>query len=106
MHFTLKTNPLQRSDLDAFVACYHAANRHERTPTWSEEIPDGRWWAYDYEELIERDKASPDIFWLCDEALEESANLPPPDVIAAEIIEDLRAALQQFEEIQAELPSS
>ena len=106
MHFTLKTNPLGRSDLDDFVACYHAANRHERTPTWSAENPDGRWRAYDYEELVERDKASLDIFWLRDEALEASANLPSPDVIAAEIIEELRAALEQFEEIQSELPSS
>jgi type I restriction enzyme M protein len=103
-HFTLKTKPLQRSDLDDFVACYRPDNRHERTPTWSEANPGGRWRAYDYDELVARDKASLDIFWLRDEALEDSANLPDPDVIAAEIIEDLRAALEQFEEIQAGLP--
>lgn len=102
-HFTLKQNPLTRADLDEFVACYNPENRHDRRETWSEENPDGRWRAFDYEELIARDKASLDIFWLRDEALEESANLPEPDVIAAEIIEDLRAALEQFEEIQAEL---
>ncbi len=104
-HFTLKTKPLQRSDLKDFVACYHAENRHERQATWSEATPDGRWRAYDYDELVARDKASLDIFWLRDEALEDSANLPDPDVIAAEIIEDLRAALEQFEEIQAGLLS-
>jgi type I restriction enzyme M protein len=102
-HFTLKQNPLTRADLDEFVACYNPENRHDRRETWSEENPDGRWRAFDYEELIARDKASLDIFWLRDEALEESANLPEPDVIAADIIEDLRAALEQFEEIQAEL---
>jgi type I restriction enzyme M protein len=102
-HFTLKTNPLQRQDLDEFVELYNPENRHVRKPTWSEENPDGRWRAYTYEELIQRDKASLDIFWLRDEALEESANLPDPDVIAAEIVEDLRAALEEFEEIQAEL---
>jgi type I restriction enzyme M protein len=105
-HFTLKTNPLRRGDLDEFVACFNAKNRHERVPTWSEDNPDGRWRSYDYETLIERDKASLDIFWLRDEALEESANLPAPDIIAAEIIEDLRAALEQFEELQTELPYS
>jgi type I restriction enzyme M protein len=102
-HFTLKTNPLKRTDLDEFVACYHSQNRHERQPTWSETTPTGRWRAYPYEELVARDKASLDIFWLKDESLEDSENLPAPDVIAAEIVEDLRAALEQFAEIQGDL---
>lgn len=102
-HFTLKTNPLKRSDLDEFVRCYNPANRHERTATWSEEVPEGRWRAYDYAELVARDKASLDVFWLRDEALEASANLPDPDMIAAEIVEDLRAALTAFEELQGAL---
>ena len=44
-----------------------------------------------------------DIFWLKDEALEESANLPPPDVIATDIVEDLEAALEQFRELESDL---
>ena len=44
-----------------------------------------------------------DIFWLRDDSLEDSANLQDPDVIAAEIIEDLRAALEEFELIQGDL---
>ena len=52
---------------------------------------------------VARDKASLDIFWLKDESLEDSANLPPPDSIAAEIVEDLEAALAQFAEIAADL---
>ncbi len=102
-NFTLKTNPLRRSDLDEFVACYHAENRHDRRETWSEESPDGRWRRYSYDELIARDKASLDIFWLRDESLQDGANLPEPDVIAAEIVEDLRAALEEFELIYADL---
>ncbi len=102
-HFTLKTNPLKRSDLDEFVACFHAENRHERRPTWSEENPAGRWRPFSYEELLQRDKLNLDIFWLRDESLEDSANLPDPSVIAAEIAEDLRSALEQFSEIQADL---
>lgn len=58
------------------------------------------WRAYSYEELLQRDKVSLDIFWLRDESLESSDNLPDSDVIAEEIAEDLRAALEQFEEIQ------
>lgn len=94
--FTLKTNPLKRSDLDEFVACYNPANRHARTATWSEATAQGRWRSYSYGDLVQRDKCSLDIFWLRDESLAD--NLPPPDVIAAEIVEDLRAALEQFAE--------
>ena len=88
-HFTLKTNPLRREDLGDFVACYKAANRHKREET-------ERFHAFSYDELITRDKASLDIFWLKDESLEDAANLPAPDVIAAEIMEDLQAALDEF----------
>ncbi len=102
-HFTLKTNPLTRADLDEFVRLYNPSNPLDRTATWSEENPDGRWRAYDYEEIVARDKASLDIFWLRDEALSDSDNLPEPGVIAAEIVEDLEAALEQFREIAEDL---
>ncbi|HSH37481.1 MAG TPA: N-6 DNA methylase, partial [Chthoniobacterales bacterium] len=120
LHFTLKENTLKRSDLDDFVNCYLGGTsfrssgdtqkrvppgnrRHDRTETWSQENPQGRWRAYDYEELTKRDKVNLDIFWLKDESLEDSANLPDPDVLAAEIVEDLEAALTQFAEIAADL---
>jgi type I restriction-modification system DNA methylase subunit len=102
-HFTLKTNTLKRADLDEFVACYHPQSRYQRTATWSASNPTGRWRPYSYEDLMQRDKASLDIFWLKDESLESSDNLPDPDVIATEIAEDLRAALEQFETIQGDL---
>ena len=60
-HFTLKTDPLKREDLDEFVQCYNPENRYQRQPTWSDKNLDGRWRAYDYDELINRDKASLDI---------------------------------------------
>jgi type I restriction enzyme M protein len=120
MHFTLKTNTLKREDLDEFVKCYNPANRHDRKPTWFDETAapspqpsptrgegvNGRWRAYDYEELINRDKASLDIFWLKDESLSDSDNLPAPEVIAAEIVEDLEAALEQFREIVGDLAAN
>jgi type I restriction enzyme M protein len=102
-HFTLKTNSLKREDLDEFVASYHPDNRHDRKATWSPESPDGRFRAYDYAELVGRDKASLDIFWLKDESLADSENLPPPDVIAQEIVQDLEAALEQFRLIAGDL---
>lgn len=104
MHFTLKTKPLKREDLDEFVKCYNPTNRHMRKATWTEKRnPDGRWRAYDYKDLINRDKASLDIFWVKDESLEDSENLPDPDILAQEIVEDLEAALEQFREIASDL---
>jgi len=95
-HFTLKTNPLRRENLDDFVACYHAENRHKRKET-------ERFHAFNYDDLVKRDKSSLDIFWLKDDSLEDAANLPEPDVIAAEIVEDLQAALDEFALIAEDL---
>jgi type I restriction enzyme M protein len=102
-HFTLKTRPLARSDLDEFVACYDPENRGNREPTWSEQNPDGRWRAFSYDELVARDKASLDIFWLKDKDLEDLDSLPEPDVLAEEIAEDLRTALEQFNGLAEDL---
>jgi len=102
-NFTLKTRTLARSDLDEFVTGYNPANRHERQETWSEDNPQGRWRVFDYDELVARDKANLDIFWLRDESLEDSANLPDPDVLAREIMEELKVALEQFSGIVGEL---
>ncbi len=95
-HFTLKEATLKRTDLDNFVACYNPKNRHERKES-------ERFKSFAYEELTKRDKLNLDIFWLKDESLEDSANLPDPDIIAAEIVEDLQAALAQFAEIANDL---
>ncbi len=82
---------------------YLAANRNRRQATWSAANPDGRWRAYGYDELMARDKASLHIFWLKDDSLADSDKLPPPAVIAQEIVEDLQAALEQFRLIAVDL---
>ncbi len=102
-HFTLKENPMKRADLDDFVACDRPGERHKRKPTWSAETPEGRFRAYEYEELLARDKVSLDLTWLRDESLEDSATLPDPDVLAQEIADDLRSALGQIEDILGDL---
>ena len=102
-HFTLKTRPLQHADLDEFVRLYRAENRLTRDATFGDANPQGRWRSYDVDELLARDKASLDVFWLRDESLSDSDNLPPPELIAAEIIEDLQAALDQLKELESEL---
>lgn len=95
-HFTLKENPLKQEDLADFVKSYRPKNRHQR-----EEAE--RFKCFAYEDLLKRDKVNLDIFWLKDESLEDSANLPEPHVIAAEIAEDLEAALEQFSTIAEDL---
>lgn len=95
-HFTLKANPLQRSDLDEFVECYKPGARQKRKPTWSVEQPDGRWRAFEYGELVKRDKINLDLFWLRDTSLEDSDDLPDPDVLADQIADDLETALDLF----------
>ena len=95
-HFTLKTNPLAYDSLKHFIECYNPENRHDRTET-------EKFRAFNYDELMQRDKASLDIFWLKDESLEDSENLPDPDILARDITENLRAALEQFSTIYQEL---
>jgi type I restriction enzyme M protein len=102
-HFTLKQNRLTPKHLDDFVACYKAGERHKRKATWSEASPEGRWRVYGYEEIVARDKVSLDLSWLRDESLEDSANLPDPDLLAQEIADDLSAALLQIQDILGDL---
>jgi type I restriction enzyme M protein len=92
-HFTLKENPLDNEHLLEFVTCFNPNNRHDRRES-------ERFKAFSYAELLKRDKLNLDIFWLKDDALEASANLPAPHLIAAEIAEDLRVALEQFEALE------
>jgi type I restriction enzyme M protein len=104
IHHTLKKNPLKLADLQDFITCYHAANRHKRKETYHPtDNPEGRWRKFSYEEIIARDKTSLDITWLKDKSLADLDNLPDPDVLAEEIAENLESALGSFREIIAQL---
>jgi hypothetical protein len=85
--------------LQDFVACYNPLNRFKRKPKpgMSEtENPEGRWRKFAYEQIVARDKTSLDIFWLKDKSLADLDNLPEPDDLAGEIIENLEAGLASF----------
>ncbi|MEO5571321.1 MAG: class I SAM-dependent DNA methyltransferase [Bacteroidia bacterium] len=99
IHHTLKRNVLKLEDLKDFIACYNPKNRHKRKETWSEQNPDGRFRKYSIDEITNRDKTSLDITWLKDKSLADLDNLPDPDVLAGEIIENLEAGLESFREI-------
>ena len=98
-HYTLKQNPLTRADLGDFVACYRPEERHKRKES-------ERFKRYTYDELIARDKVSLDLFWLRDESLEDTDNLPPPAVLAAEIAEDLESALAEIQALAESLAAA
>ena len=95
-NFTLKTNPLQDTDLQDFISVYKPDNRENRVET-------ERFRAFSYEELIEREHVNLDLFWLKEDSVEDAADLPTPDVLVAEITENLETALAQFQNIQLEL---
>jgi type I restriction enzyme M protein len=98
-HFTLKTRTLKFDDLQDFITCYHPENRRKRRES-------ERFKYYPYADLIARDKASLDIFWLKDNSLDNLDDLPPPDVLQQEIIEHLEAALTSFRDVATALPKT
>lgn len=95
-HFTLKQNPLSDADLEDFIACFRASDRAAR-------VESERFRRFDTADLLARDKTNLDIFWLKDDSLEDLDSLPDPDVVAAEIVENLEAALEQFRGVAEEL---
>ena len=104
IHHTLKKKPMRYENLLDFVNCYNPLNRRQRKATWDEtDSPEGRWRSYSYEEIKARDKTSLDIFWLKDQSLTDLDNLPEPDVLAEDIIENLEAGLSSFREALARL---
>ena len=107
VHFTLKQHPMTYADLEDFITCYNPGNRHLRKETWSEENPDGRWRKFivggKNDQILNRDKTSLDIFWIKDKSLADLDNLPTPDELANDIIENLQSALESFQELQKQL---
>ncbi len=95
-HFTQKQNPLRREHLQDFVGCYKPGERNKRKETECFK-------KFGYDELIARDKTNLDIFWLKDDSLEDAADLPAPDVLAREIVEELEVAIEEMRAVIAAL---
>ena len=98
-HFTLVGNRIERDDLDEFVLCFNAESRKGREATWSPERPEGRWRAYDYRELLHREKCSLDLSWLQDESVVRLGKSGALDELTSEIMRDLRTAIDQLSEL-------
>lgn len=104
IHHTLKKKPLRYDDLTDFITCYNPLNRHKRKETWDAATnPEGRWRKFTREQIVARDKTSLDIFCLKDKSLADLDNLPEPDDLAAEIIENVEAGLNSFRQIVTSL---
>ena len=104
VHHTQKKKPLRYEDLKEFIDCYNPLDRHKRKELWSEQKnPEGRWRKFSYEQIVARDKTSLDIFWLKDKSLADLDNLPEPEVLAEEIVQNIEAALNSFREVAAGL---
>jgi len=103
IHHTLKKKTMRLEDLRDFIDLYKSDNLHKRKETWSGENPEGRWRKFSYKEIIARDKTNLDVFWLKDKSLADLDNLPDPDILANEIIENIEAGLESFKEIMETL---
>ena len=84
------------SNLQEFIDLYKTNEIHKRKETWSETNEDGRWRKYSYDEVIKRDKTNLDIFLIKDKSLTDLENLPDPDILANEIIENIESGLDSF----------
>ena len=93
IHHTLKKYILKFEHLIPFVLCYHAKDRNNTKETWSKQNPKGRFRKYTYEEIMARDKTNLDIFWLKDDSYIDLDNLPEPEILVQEIIDNLESAL-------------
>jgi type I restriction enzyme M protein len=99
IHHTPKKRVMTMQHLDEFIKLYNSDNLNKRKETWSEENEEGRWRKYSYDDIIARDKTSLDIFWIKDKSLNDLDNLPDPDILANEIIDNLESGLNSFREI-------
>lgn len=101
IHHTLKTNPLKTSDLADFIHCYNPQNIEKRTPTYTNENPEGRFRCYEWSEIKDRSDLNFDFKWLKDD------DDPYADVPLPELIEDYENQLdslnQSFRALKEEL---
>jgi len=88
---------MKRHHLDDFVAAYRAGARHERAEAEN-------FTRHSYDELAARPSFNLDVWAdVVDESLTDPSTLPPPEVIAQQIVEEARAGIEAFEAIAAEL---
>ena len=89
-NFTLRQNPITSQALKDFVECYNPDDREHRRES-------ERFKHFSHVDILASDKASLDIVWLSDDSHSSPNDLPPHDVLAAEVIALLKEAITEFE---------
>lgn len=97
---TPKKNPLKYEDLKEFIECFNAKYRAKRKETWNAENENGRWRKFTSKEITARDKTNLDIFWLKDDTMIDLDNLPEPDDLINDIIENIESVLVNYKTIR------
>lgn len=95
--FSLRQKPIADEDLQDFVKSFQATDRATKRRE-SE-----RFRRFSYTDLLARDKANLDIFWLKDDSSAHIENVDDPAALVAEIADDLKEALEEFSAVEVEL---
>lgn len=103
IHHTPKKNPLTSESLEDFIKCYNPKNIDKRVEIFGETDQKERWRKFTYEEIIARDKANLNIFWLKDDNEIDLENLPDPEDLINEIIENIGNALNNLNSLKESL---
>lgn len=104
IHHTLKKKSLMYENFKEFIECYNSQNIEDRKENWHEhKNPDGRWRKFSINNILKRDKTNLDILWINDHSLTDLENLPDPDLISSEIIENIESSLNNLREISSSL---
>lgn len=98
-----KKNPLREESLWEFIECFKAGRLQDREETWNEQSETGRWRKYLYEDILKRRNTNLDISWLKDDSLIDLDNLPEPELLLEDIIENIESALANFKVIRDSL---
>ena len=96
---TLKERPLRRADLAEFVTLARLSDRHARDHGAQSE----RWRRFPLADLVTRDRADLNLQWLQDDKASDPAALRPPVEIAAEIADELEAAVARLRSVAKRL---
>lgn len=98
-----KKNPLKYENLKEFIDCFSSYDISKRQETWGANNENGRWRKYSYKDIIERNNTNLDILWLKDDSLIDLDNLPDPELLIDDIIENIESALANFKTIRESL---
>ena len=97
-HITKKDRPLTSEYFTEFEKCY-GADPNGRAKRDTHDSKEDRWHSFHISEVKERNYKIDSLKWLKDESLDDADNLPEPEELATEAIEELRLAVDSLNKI-------